>query len=289
MSAGVVGVEELPHLLPERELAKAGDENFPVALRLLSQAWRDQLMAIYGYARFVDDVGDLVEGDRRAQLDWVEAELDRALRHESNHPIFTGAARVADATGVGRRPFVDLIDANRQDQEVTRYSSFDELLGYCALSANPVGRLVLAVFDARDELSVELSDSICSGLQIVEHLQDVGEDYASGRVYLPMEDLARFGVDVGVLGQPHATAALRRIIAFESARARALLMTGIPLVGRVPGRARLAIAGFIGGGLAQLEAIERSSYDVLGGRVKASRRDIARWAVGVLASRRARR
>jgi squalene synthase HpnC len=267
-------------------MAKAGAENFPVASRLVPRRIRSQLLAVYGYARFVDDVGDVVPGDRLAQLDWVEAELDRALAGTATHPVFVPVGRVARELGVDRGPFVDLIEANRQDQVVTRYGTYELLEKYCALSANPVGRLVLAIFGRRDAASAELSDRVCTALQLVEHFQDVAEDCAAGRIYLPEEDLTRFGVDEGTIAAGVATAAFRRLMAFESARARQLLGSGRLLVASLTGWGRVTVAGFVGGGLAQLDAIERHGFDVLSAPVKASKAHVASRSLGVWAPAR---
>jgi len=263
-------------------LAKAETENFPVALRLLPARTRRQLLALYGYARFVDDLGDLAPGDRLAQLDWAESELDLALEGRAAHPVFVTAGEMARRCGASRQPFADLIAANRQDQLVTRYGTFEELLGYCRLSANPVGRLVLAVFGRSGPLLEQWSDSICTGLQLVEHWQDVAEDHAAGRVYLPKEDLDRFAVTEGELAGTTVSPALRRLLAFETGRAKALLEGGRPLVAALDGTARLAVAGFLGGGLAQISAIEAARYDVLARPVKASKRKVARASVAEL-------
>ena len=266
-------------------MAKADAENFTVASRLLPRAERDHLLAIYGFARLVDDVGDLAEGDRGAQLDWVEAEFDRALTGDATHPVFRRLAATIGAIGVGRQPFADLVRANRQDQVVSRYATYEELAAYCRLSADPVGRLVLAVFGRTDPLAVELSDRVCTGLQLVEHWQDVAEDFAAGRVYLPEEDLSRFGVDEAVIASGAATPAFRRLMSFECARSARLLHAGAPLVGLLSGRARLAVAGFVGGGLAQLAAIESVGYDVLGHRAKAAKGSVATHSLRVLLGR----
>jgi squalene synthase HpnC len=280
---------EAPAMRPQLDeaavMAKSGAENFTVASRLLPRSIREHFLAVYGYARFVDDVGDLAPGDRGRQLDWVEAEIDRALAGHAEHPVFVRVGRTATELGIGRQPFVDLLAANRQDQVVDRYSTYGDLEAYCALSANPVGRLVLAVFGRSDELANRLSDQICTGLQLVEHWQDIGEDYRAGRVYLPLEDLERFGVDVVELGGSMPSPAFRRLLAFESTRARELLVAGTPLVGLLPASGRIAIAGFIGGGLAQLDAIERAGYDVLSKPVKATKVAMARRSAGALARR----
>lgn len=232
----------------EEVLAKAARENFPVALFLLPREVRRRLRDVYGFARLVDDAGDLAEGDRVALLDWIEADLDRG-----EHPL------IARARDLPRGPLVRLIEANRQDQRVTRYPRFEDLVAYCDLSANPVGELVLHVFEARTEQRVRWSDAICTALQLAEHWQDVGEDYAAGRIYVPQEDLERFSVGEEDLAGAEPTAAFRALLAFEAERARSLLRKGLPLVRSLRGRQRLAVAAFAGGGFAALEAVERGS------------------------------
>jgi squalene synthase HpnC len=274
-------------------LEKAANENFPVALRLLAPSERENLMAVYGYARLVDDVGDELEGttsDRLAALDLVESELDRAFAGTATHPVFRRLAATITGCRLDRQPLADLIMANRLDQTRTRYETFDELLDYCRLSANPVGRLVLAVFGQGGPERDELSDLVCTALQLVEHFQDVAEDAGRGRVYMPGEDLARFSVPLHLLadGVPPADvpASFRRLMAFEVGRARSMLREGSRLVGILTNRrAALAIAGFAGGGFAQLAAIERAGYDVLSSEVKASHAAVARAALVLLAGR----
>lgn len=240
--------------LPRAEdvLAKAARENFPVALFVLPRATRERLGAIYGFARLVDDAGDLAPGDRLALLDWIEADLERG-----EHPL------IARVRPLPRGPLLRLIEANRQDQRVARYGTFEELVAYCDLSANPVGELVLEVFGAATPERVRWSDSICTALQLAEHWQDVGEDFRLGRVYLPQEDLARFGVDESELGGAEPSEPFRRLLSFEVERARGVLREGLPLVRSLRGRERLAVAAFAGGGLAALRVVERSGYDVL--------------------------
>lgn len=256
-------------------VGKARDENFPVALRILPARYRADLISVYGYARLVDDVGDLSTGDRLSELDWIEREFDRALGHESTDPIVSRAGSLARRLGTGREPFIDLIEANRQDQRVTRYATYDELAQYCALSANPVGRLVLAVFGIDEPECLRLSDDVCTGLQLVEHWQDVGEDYRAGRVYLPAEDRLAFGVDEDTIAKSLATPAFRRLMAFECSRARRLLSSGDELARQISGWGRVAISGFVGGGIAQLDAIERRDFDVFSGLAKATRPAVA--------------
>jgi squalene synthase HpnC len=252
---------------PAEVLAKAARENFPVALFVLPRETRERLRDIYGYARLVDDAGDLADGDRRALLDWIEADLDRG-----EHPLI---ARVRD---LPRGPLLRLIEANRQDQRVARYERFEDLVAYCNLSANPVGELVLHVFGAATPDRVRWSDSICTGLQLAEHWQDVGEDLRMGRIYLPLEDLRRFRVSQKL----EAGDAFRRLMAFEVERGRELVRAGLPLVRSLEGRQRLAVAAFAGGGLAAFGAIERSGYDVLERSPRAGKLARLRWTMRAL-------
>jgi squalene synthase HpnC len=269
---GLAGADEV--------LAKASRENFPVALRIFPTAVRAQLTAVYGFARLVDDAGDLYAGDRLALLAWIEADLDRAFEGRAEHPLLQRLGAALTEVPLPREPFVRLVDANRRDQEMTNYDSWDELAAYCDLSANPVGELVLHILGAATAERITLSDSICTGLQLAEHWQDVGEDFARGRIYLPLEDRERFGVTEADLAQSEPSEPFRRLMSFEVDRARRLLDDGLPLVASLRGRGRLAIAAFLGGGRAALDAVERSGFDVLrrspvagtGARVRATAR-----------------
>jgi squalene synthase HpnC len=245
-------------------MAQAGSENFPVASRLLGSGVRRALYAIYGFARLVDDVGDEATGDRRAALDWIDAEIDRAYRGaRPGHPAIERVANAARQHGIPPEPLHRLVEANRRDQEVGAYRTFDDLLDYCALSANPVGEMVLHVFAAATRERIALSDSICSGLQVTEHLQDVREDLGRGRVYLPEDDLARFGCAREDLVLDPSPERVRAVIAFEVERARELLDRGAPLARTLPGRPGIAVAAFAYGGRAALGAIEATGYRVL--------------------------
>jgi squalene synthase HpnC len=245
-------------------LEQANRENFTVACALLGRRCRAHLMAIYGYARLVDDVGDEAAGDapagdeaagrREALLDQIEAELDSIYAgRPPQHPVMAALAGTVEACALPAGPFRRLLEANRQDQRVTRYETFDQLLAYCDLSATPVGELVLHVFGAATPERVALSDRICAGLQLLEHLQDVAEDYARGRIYMPAEDLARLGVAEADL----AGGAPRELIELEAERAHALLSEGAPLARTLPPRPRIAVAGFVAGGRAALDALRR--------------------------------
>jgi len=174
-------------------VARARQENFPVASHLLPARLRTRLMAIYGFARLADDIGDEVDGDRLADLDWLQAELESAYEGHATHPAMRRLSPVLAELKLNREPFLALIEANRVDQKVRRYETFDDLVGYCMLSAAPVGRIVLGLVRMATPDRLALSDEVCIGLQVVEHLQDIGEDAARDRIYLPREDLDRFG------------------------------------------------------------------------------------------------
>ena len=246
-------------------LPLADGENFPVAMFLLGSKARAHLIAIYGFARLADQIGDEYAGDRLALLDWLEHDLERAFSGQPEHPLVQRLAPTVRALDLPRKPFLRLIEANRSDQKKKRYESFADLLAYCELSANPVGELVLCVFRQATADRIELSDRICTALQLIEHWQDVAQDFGRGRVYIPAEDLERFGVERGELGAARGSDALRRLLSFELERARALLDEGAPLVGRLHGRARLAVAGYVGGGRAAAEAIVAARFDLLAG------------------------
>jgi squalene synthase HpnC len=290
---------------------RATRENFPVALRFLPGRYRRHLMAVYGFARTADDIGDQAPaGDRLRLLDELQADLIRLYAQRVNGgeggagPFGSGGSggyggknagtvghggqaeqpridviralgpAVAEC-GIPMQPFVDLIRANQQDQVVSEYRTFDDLLGYCRLSANPVGRIVLYVFGSYSEPRAEQSDAICTALQLAEHWQDVAEDLRAGRVYLPADDMERYGCSARDLAAGSAGPPVRALIAFEVARARALLDTGAPLIGSLRGAARAAVAGYVAGGRAALAAIAGADYDVLSGTPVARRRRVA--------------
>ncbi|MBT2364535.1 squalene synthase HpnC [Streptomyces sp. ISL-10] len=287
-------------------LDKADDENFSVAPFFLPRAWRDDLMAVYGYARLVDDIGDGdlapggadarrlgvapdAAGDPLVLLDAFEADLHRVFdpARTPQHPLLRALRPTVRRRSLTPEPFLGLIAANRQDQLVRRYETWDDLVAYCELSANTVGRTVLEITGTTSPERIRRSDAVCTALQIVEHLQDVAEDLARDRVYLPAEDLERFRVTEADLAAPTANASVRALIAYEAQRARDLLDEGTALVGSVHGRLRLLLAGFVGGGRAALAAIAAAGHDVLPGPPKAAKAHVLRETGVVL--RRARR
>jgi squalene synthase HpnC len=275
-------------------LDKAARENFPVAPVFLPRAWRQDLMAVYGFARLVDDIGDgdladggrddavrlgldpEAAGDRIVMLDAFEADLRRVFDGTPTHPLLLALQPTVRRHALTPDPFLGLIAANRQDQQVARYATYDDLLAYCELSANPVGRLVLSITGTSTPERVRRSDAVCTALQIVEHLQDVAEDFARDRVYLPAEDMKRYAVEEVDLAAPQAGPQVKALVAFEAERARELLDEGTPLVGSVRGRLRLLLAGFVGGGRAALNAVERAGYDVLASSPKATKPGLLR-------------
>ncbi|MER5361935.1 squalene synthase HpnC [Streptomyces sp. NPDC002785] len=288
-------------------LDKAVDENFPVAPFFLPRAWRDDLMAVYGYARLVDDIGDgdLAPGgadarhlgldpaqteDRLAMLDAFEADLHRVFDTAGDgprHSLLRALRPTVRRCELTPDPFLGLIEANRQDQKIRRYGTYEDLVSYCELSANPVGRLVLQITGTAGPERIRRSDAVCTALQIVEHLQDVTEDLGRDRIYLPADDMARFHVRETDLAAPSGGASVRSLVAYEAERARELLNEGTPLVGSVHGRLKLLLAGFVGGGRAALTAIEAAGFDVLPGPPKPTKPSLLR-EVGVVL-RRARR
>ncbi|MQS10310.1 squalene/phytoene synthase family protein, partial [Streptomyces alkaliphilus] len=225
----------------------------------------------------------MLPAERLVLLDALEADLDRALAGRTpRHPLLAELGPVAREHRLPEESLRALIEANRLDQRVHRYADRAQLLGYCELSADPVGRLVLAVTGTTTPERVRWSDAVCTALQIIEHLQDVAEDRERGRIYLPAEDMRRFRVGPEDLVAPTAGASLRALIAAEAEWARGLLAEGVHLVRDTDGRLRLLLAGFVGGGWAALRALSAARWDVLAGAPRARRRDLAASCLAVL-------
>jgi squalene synthase HpnC len=242
-------------------------ENFSVAAVWIPRRERRLLLAVYAYSRFVDEVGDGGRGDALNTLAAIEHDVRAGAGGEARVPALRPVLAELEGGGLPREPLLDLIEANRRDQHVHRYETWEDLLGYCRLSADPVGRLVLAAMDASNQATRPLSDSVCSALQVVEHLQDVREDALMGRIYVPGAELEAEGVsEAELLDAPTAGRGLRRVIALQAARARSMLVAGSPLVGMLRGWKRAAVAGYVAGGLAAISALAAADYDVLGAR-----------------------
>ena len=254
---------------------RARTENFPVASVLFPRRLRPHLRAVYGFARLVDMLGDEVAGDRAAALDELERELDACYSGEPSWPVLRALAPTIHEFSLPREPFLRLIEANRMDQSIAEYQTWNDLKEYCRHSADPVGRLVLGVLGRTEPELVKLSDDVCTGLQLVNFLQDVPRDLALGRVYLPAEDRACFGVIELAEPNPQLTQLLR----FEANRARILLGSGEELGHRLGGRVGRAVAVFARGGLAAIEALERADWDIFNGRPRPSRARLALAAI----------
>jgi squalene synthase HpnC len=265
---------EAPELAAERIDARAGGENFPVVSVLAPRHARPHLRAIYGFARLVDNLGDEAHGDRMVLLDELERELGGPPRTEIMQRLHETIA----ACELPREPFLRLIEANRIDQRKTRYANWEEVREYCTYSADPVGRLVLGVYGRADEQELlRMSDSICTGLQLVNFLQDPPRDLALGRVYLPQNDMARFGVSDNGLAGP-LTDEVGALLRFEGDRARSLLEAGLPLAKALGGRPGRSVALYARGGLAALDALERAGWDVFTSRPAPTKWTFARLA-----------
>lgn len=260
---------------------QAAAENFPVALRVLPRQPRAQLMRVYGYARFVDDIGDEAAGDRAALLDLIENDVRRLPAGTAQLEPVRALLPVLDGCDVPLQLFLDLIEANRMDQVRTSYQSFEELLDYCRLSAAPIGRIVLHLAGAASERNVADSDQVCAALQVLEHCQDVREDALAGRVYLPAGELSG-GAD---LRASTTSPAVRVLVRAQVERAERMLVPGRGLARRLSGWSRLAVAGYVAGGLATADALRARDYDVLARRLAPTKSRTAYRALDLLVHR----
>ena len=262
-----------------RDYAKAHQENFTVVSWVLPKHLRPHFWSLYSFCRYTDDLGDEAEGDRTALLDDWERDLVRCFEGIREQPLFTALGHTIDRFRIPAEPFVRLIEANRMDQYITRFPTFDDLLRYCEHSATPVGRMVLYVLGYRDEERQAFSDSTCIGLQLANFWQDISVDWEKGRVYVPQEDLRRFGVDEAGIAARNATPAFRRLLQFEVERAQGYFNRGRGLEPLVRRDARADVRLFRLGGEAILDAIRAGRYDVLSRRPTIPRQRKLRMAL----------
>jgi squalene synthase HpnC len=259
--------------------ARAATENFAVGSVVFPRPLRSHIRALYCYARFVDELGDAYDGDRLAALDELEREVEAAFAGEATWPVLRNVQPSIREFDLPREPFLRLIEANRIDQRVSEYETWADLKQYCVHSADPCGRMVLGVLGRLDDDEVvAASDSVCTGLQLVNFLQDVPRDLELGRIYLPAEDRRTFGSPE--LDRPSEE--LRELLRFEARRAAELLSAGEVLRVAIGGRLGRAVALFSRGGLAALDALEAAGWDIFGRRPRPSRARLAREAALVL-------
>ena len=245
-------------------------ENFPVASVLLPRRLRKPVAAIYHFARAADDIadeGDLPDGERLRRLDEFRAELTRIGENEMPlTPLFSNLAAEIRQHALPLQPFYDLLDAFSQDVVKKRYANFDELLDYCRRSANPVGTLLLHLYGEATPVNLAYSDAICTSLQLINFWQDVAKDYAIGRIYLPLDELAQHGVSEEHISQGISDGHWRALMKFEVDRARAIMISGRPLGSILTGRIGLEMRMIIAGGLRILSKLETADYDMFNQR-----------------------
>jgi squalene synthase HpnC len=249
-------------------LARTHYENFSVASWFLPRRLRQHFFNVYAYCRISDDLGDEV-GDPAASLELLEQwqrELDACYDATPKHSVFVALAETVREFDIPKREFSDLLRAFRQDQTVTRFETFNDLLAYCRYSANPVGHLVLYLCGYRDPERQQLSDFTCTALQLANFWQDISVDYEKGRIYLPLEDLRRFNVSQRDLADNQNTPAFRAMMKFQVERARDWFRQGLPLIEKVDGELAIDLDLFSRGGQEILNAIEKQDYAVLGNR-----------------------
>lgn len=246
-------------------LARHHYENFRVASWLLPRRFHQAFYDVYSYCRWSDDLGDEM-GDARLSLDlldWWERELDRALAGKPGHPVFVALARTIADFHLPDAPFRNLLKAFRQDQTKLRYADWESLLGYCEYSANPVGRIVLALGGYQDAERVRLSDATCTALQLVNFWQDVARDYQKGRIYIPLDILQKYGLAEDDIAAGRFDSRYREMMRHLVTRTRELFIEGLPLADRVSSEWRIDIELFSRGGMAVVDAIEAAGYDTL--------------------------
>lgn len=301
--SSLAGWQSLPreYAIPERapsldeaeqycsRLAHSHYENFSVVTWFLPKHLHQHFYNVYAYCRISDDLGDEVGDPQQslALLDQWQAELEQCYSGEPRHPVFVALRKTVREFDIPQHEFADLLTAFRSDQTTTRYPTFEDVLAYCHYSANPVGHLVLYLCGYRDAERQQLSDYTCTALQLANFWQDVAVDYGKGRIYLPLESLAKYGVTEDDIAQRRFSLAFRELMKFEVARAREWFAMGLPLAKRVDKHLAIDIELFSRGGLEILNAIERQDYDVLSRRPVISKPRklwlLARAALGKIA------
>ena len=284
------GADYAPLPLPRaqaycRQLARTHYENFSVATLLLPRRLTQHFHNVYAYCRWADDLGDETGGGEEALrlLAWWRDELLRCYDGQPRHPVLVALQQTIRRFEIPAEPFLNLLTAFEQDQRVKRYETYDQLLGYCVNSANPVGRIVLYLCECFDVMRAQLADLVCTGLQLANFWQDVARDFDSGRVYLPAEDRRRFGYADDDLDARRFTPAFAELMRFEVERTRQLLVDGLALVPLVPRGVQMDIELFARGGLAILHKIELTGYDVWQTRPVLTKREKASLMVSVIA------
>ena len=270
-----------------KQLAESHYENFHVASWFLPKDLRPHFHAIYAYCRISDDLGDEVDDPdvALALLDLWGRELDACYEGKARHPVFVALAETIGECTIPKAPFADLLTAFRQDQTVSRYQTIEDVLAYCRYSANPVGRLVLYACGEADEEKFRLSDLTCSALQLANFWQDVRQDYARGRIYLPQKDMEFFHVSDQTIAEGIATDAFRGLMRCEVDYTRGLFEEGLPLIGMVRRDLAVDLDLFSRGGLEILSAIEQQSYDVLSSRPAISKSTKAKLGLGAVCAK----
>lgn len=269
-------LKDMENVSPEeacQRLARSHYENFTVGSFFLPRELRQHVFNIYAYCRICDDLADET-GDSELSiklLHWWREELNLCFQGNPRHSVFKALEGTIREFDLPIQPFEDLISAFTQDQTVTRYATFDELSDYCSRSANPVGRLFLYMLGYRDAERHHLADCTCTALQLANFWQDIGSDYERGRIYIPLEDMDRFGYSESELRNHIVNASFVRMMRFEVARTRELFERGVPLAGMISGPAAADVSLFSSGGLAVIRAIEHRGFKVFERRITVSK------------------
>ncbi len=254
-----------------QKLAESHYENFSVVTRLVRKELRKHYYSVYAFSRGVDDLGDEFPGNRLAMLDLWEEQLNLCYDGEPSHIYFSALQATIREFDIPKGPFVNLIEANRKDQEAQSYENIDGVLDYCVYSANPVGRILLYLSGYREPSVQELSDKTCTALQLANFWQDVSRDYVIGRIYVPQDELNQFGVAEAQLASPVASESFRKLLHFQVQRTRQMFQEGYALVDELDDSLKTTFSLFVRGGLRILREIEKRDFDVLSKRPTVSK------------------